>query len=138
MKKILTHQYIIERNIIFLKKIKQYIPLNILIQYQASKCPILFFFQSLPAAVKIGNLGLAMGKSVVFGVLIVVGYFTRPLALFLAIYTVITAFIGHPYWGMSGMDQYMAMINFYKNISISGGFMLLAFTGPGSISFDGK
>ena len=49
MKKILTHQYIIERNIIFLKKIKQYIPLNILIQYQASKCPILFFFQSLPA-----------------------------------------------------------------------------------------
>ena len=49
MKKILTHQYIIERNIIFLKKIKQYIPLNILIQYQASKCLILFFFQSLPA-----------------------------------------------------------------------------------------
>ena len=29
-----------------------------------------YFFQSLPAAVKIGNLGLAMGKSVVFGVLI--------------------------------------------------------------------
>ena len=31
MKKIFSHQYIIERNIIFLKKIKQYIPLNILI-----------------------------------------------------------------------------------------------------------
>ena len=29
-----------------------------------------YFFQSLPAAVKVGNLGLAMGKSVVFGVLI--------------------------------------------------------------------
>ena len=29
-----------------------------------------YFFQSLPAAVKIGNLGMAMGKSVVFGVLI--------------------------------------------------------------------
>ena len=29
-----------------------------------------YFMQSLPAAVKVGNLGLAMGKSVVFGVLI--------------------------------------------------------------------
>ena len=29
-----------------------------------------YFFQSLPSAVQIGNLGLAMGKSVVFGVLI--------------------------------------------------------------------
>lgn len=29
-----------------------------------------YFFQSLPGAVQIGNLGLAMGKSVVFGVLI--------------------------------------------------------------------
>ncbi|MEX8192301.1 MlaE family ABC transporter permease [Comamonas guangdongensis] len=29
-----------------------------------------YFLQSLPAAVKVGNLGLAMGKSVVFGVLI--------------------------------------------------------------------
>ena len=29
-----------------------------------------YFFQSLPAAVKIGNLGLAMAKSMVFGVLI--------------------------------------------------------------------
>lgn len=81
---------------------------------------------------------IAVIVELVFGLLIVIGYFTRPLALILAIYTVVTGFIGHPYWGMSGMDQYMAMINFYKNISICGGFMLLALTGPGRLSVDRK
>lgn len=81
---------------------------------------------------------IAVIAELVFGILIVVGYYTRPLALILAIYTLATAFIGHPYWSLTGMDQYMAMINFYKNVSICGGFLLLALTGPGRISLDRK
>lgn len=81
---------------------------------------------------------IAVIVELVFGLLIVAGYFTRPLALLLAVYTVATAIIGHPYWSMSGMDQYMAMTNFYKNVSICGGFLLLAFTGPGRYSLDRK
>jgi len=30
------------------------------------------------------------------------------------------------------------MINFYKNVSIVGGLLLLALTGPGKYSLDGK
>ena len=32
----------------------------------------------------------------------------------------------------------MAMINFYKNVSIIGGLLLLALTGPGRYSLDRK
>lgn len=74
----------------------------------------------------------------VFGILIILGFFTRPLAILLAIYTVITGLMGHQYWHMTGMDQYMAMINFYKNVSIAGGFLALALTGPGKYSIDRK
>lgn len=74
----------------------------------------------------------------VFGILIILGFYTRPLAVILAIYTVITGLIGHQYWHMTGMEQYMAMINFYKNVSIAGGFLALALTGPGKYSIDRK
>jgi putative oxidoreductase len=37
---------------------------------------------------------------------------------------------------MSGDAVMPNMINFYKNISIAGAFLLLAVTGPGAISID--
>jgi len=72
------------------------------------------------------------------GVAMVVGFYTRPLALLLALYTLGTALIGHHFWTMTGMEQYANMINFYKNISIIGGLLLLCATGPGKYSFDRK
>jgi len=70
------------------------------------------------------------------GVLIVVGFYTRPLAVLLAIYTIAAGFIGHHFWTMTGADQMANMINFYKNISIAGGLLALAVAGPGRYSFD--
>jgi len=60
------------------------------------------------------------------------------LALLLALYTPGTASIGHHFWTMTGMEQYANMINFYKNISIIGGLLLLSATGPGKYSIDRK
>src|SRR3546814_2450544 len=59
------------------------------------------------------------------GLAIAIGFYTRPLALLLGIYTLIAAVIGQPYWHMSGELQYESMIHFYKNISIAGGLLLL-------------
>lgn len=70
------------------------------------------------------------------GIALVLGFYTRPLALALAIYTLVAALIGHQYWNMTGVDQYMSMINFYKNVSIVGGLLLLTVTGPGKYSLD--
>ncbi|MBF7687359.1 DoxX family protein [Acinetobacter rathckeae] len=73
---------------------------------------------------------------VVFAGLLVLGFYTRPLALILALYTLGTAIIGHPYWSLTGDSVMPNAINFYKNISIVGGFLLLMITGPGAISLD--
>lgn len=81
---------------------------------------------------------IAVVMELIVGIAIVIGFYTRPLALLLALYTLGTAFIGHHYWTMTGMEQYANMINFYKNLSIIGGLLLLAVTGPGRYSLDRK
>ena len=68
-------------------------------------------------------------------ILIVLGFFTRPLAVIFIFYTG-TAVIGHHYWDMTGDAVLPNMINFWKNVSIAGAFLLLAVTGPGAISLD--
>lgn len=70
------------------------------------------------------------------GLLIIAGFYTRPLAVLLAIYTIGTALIGHHFWTMTGMQQMENMINFYKNVSIAGGLLALAVSGPGRFSVD--
>lgn len=72
------------------------------------------------------------------GIAVLLGLFTRPLALLLCLYTLGTALIGHHYWTMSGLAQHGNEINFYKNISIMGGFLLLYVTGAGKYSLDAR
>ncbi|MCS2155940.1 DoxX family protein [Scandinavium sp. H11S7] len=79
---------------------------------------------------------IAILMEVPAAILIVLGFFTRPLAVLFVFYTLGTAVIGHHYWDMTGASVVPNMINFYKNISIAGGFLLLAITGPGAMSID--
>lgn len=67
---------------------------------------------------------------------VALGFWTRPLALLLALYTLGTALIGHHFWTMAGTNRMENAINFYKNLSIIGGFLLLYVTGPGKYSLD--
>ncbi|HSZ89248.1 MAG TPA: DoxX family protein [Acetobacteraceae bacterium] len=66
------------------------------------------------------------------------GAWTRPLALLLALYTLGTALIAHHFWTMEGAVRSANAINFYKNISIIGGFLLLYVTGGGKYSVDAR
>lgn len=79
---------------------------------------------------------IAVIMEVPVAILIVLGFFTRPLAVIFVFYTLGTAVIGHHYWNMSGADVMPNMINFYKNVSIAGAFLLLALVGPGAWSLD--
>ncbi|MBW0445418.1 DoxX family protein [bacterium M00.F.Ca.ET.228.01.1.1] len=72
------------------------------------------------------------------GLLLVVGYKTRPLGLIMAAYTVATAVLGHDFWNVTDAAlQRDMVIHFWKNIGIAGGFLLLFVTGAGRISIDG-
>lgn len=81
---------------------------------------------------------IAVIMEFVVGILIFVGFYTRPLAVLLALYTIATAIVGHHFWNMTGADQMENMINFYKNVSIAGGLLALAVAGPGRFSIDRK
>jgi putative oxidoreductase len=72
------------------------------------------------------------------GLAVAFGAWTRPLALLFALYTLGTTLIGHHFWTMEGADRYANATNFYKNISIIGGFLLLYVTGGGKYSVDAR
>ena len=72
------------------------------------------------------------------GIAIVLGLFTRPLAMLLGLYTLATAVLGHHFWTMSGAEQVEAEINFFKNVSIMAGLFVLYLTGAGRFSLDEK
>jgi putative oxidoreductase len=70
-------------------------------------------------------LELGGGLAVLFGLL------TRTVALFTAGFTLLTALIFHSNFA-EGMNKLM----FMKNLTIAGGYLLLAVTGPGAFSID--
>ena len=65
------------------------------------------------------------------GLAIVAGLFTPLVALVMAVFTLVTAFAFH--MPMSDMGQF---INFWKNVSMTGGFLMLAAHGAGAWSVD--
>ncbi|MBS1102104.1 DoxX family protein [Gluconobacter sp. Dm-62] len=72
------------------------------------------------------------------GLALVAGFLTTPLSILLAVYTIVTAFIGHHYWTFTGMVRYDMWIHFYKNFSIAGGLLALASAGAGRFSLDAR
>jgi len=67
------------------------------------------------------------------GVLVMLGYRTRVVALLLAGFCLLTAAVFHRQFS----DQ-IQLIMFLKNISMAGGFLLLAAAGPGAASLDAR
>lgn len=66
-----------------------------------------------------------------FGIGIILGIYTRVLAWIFFAFTLGTALLGHRYWILQGAARHENFLNFYKNVSIAGGLLLLAIVGPG-------
>jgi len=101
-----------------------------------SETTMYFAHQGVPLPAIATSVAIMMELGV--GTAIVLGLFTRPLAILLAAYTLATAMIGHAFWTMSGPDRLEAEINFFKNVSIMSGLFVLFVTGAGRFSLDGK
>lgn len=72
------------------------------------------------------------------GLLIIVGWQTRLIALALACFTAISAYFFHDFWHYPpGAEHTNNMIHFMKNVSIIGGFLMLCAAGAGRYSLDG-
>jgi len=71
-------------------------------------------------------------------IILILGFYTRPLALLFALFVLGTALIGHPFWNMVDPERAANMTQFLKNLSIVGGLLMLAVSGPGRFSLDGR
>jgi len=67
------------------------------------------------------------------GLLLLLGAFTRPVAWALAAFALISAFIAHR--NFADINQ---LINFLKNLGLTGGYLYVAYTGAGALSLDQK
>lgn len=67
------------------------------------------------------------------GVLLIIGLRVRLVSLLLAAWCVLTAAIFHTHF--SDLDQLM---NFFKNLTMAGGFIIFARTGSCGLSFDAR
>jgi len=80
----------------------------------------------------------AAAAEVIGGILIVLGWQTRPVALALLFYTLLAAYFFHDFWHLpQGAERMDAIIHAMKNLSMAGGFLMLAAVGAGRYSIDG-
>lgn len=75
----------------------------------------------------------AVAVEVIGGLLLLAGYKTRWVALALAVFTLVTAFLFH-----SALGDQNQLIHFLKNIAITGGLIQVASLGAGRWSIDGR
>lgn len=65
------------------------------------------------------------------GLAILAGVFTRPIAVALAVFSIVSAAIFH-----ANFADPMQAISFWKNVSMAGGFLMLAAHGSGNLSLE--
>jgi putative oxidoreductase len=70
------------------------------------------------------------------GILLAVGFKARWAALVIGLFTIAAGIIFHNYWAVEGAARMGQEINFWKNISITGGMLMVFAFGPGRYSVD--
>ena len=70
------------------------------------------------------------------GILLVLGWKARWAALAIAVFTVLAAFLFHNYWTYAEPERMAQYINFWKNIAIAGGMLMVFAFGPGRYGVD--
>lgn len=70
------------------------------------------------------------------GILLAIGYKARWAALAIGIFTLAAAIIFHNYWAVEAAQKMGQQINFWKNVAITGGMLMVFAFGPGRYSLD--
>jgi putative oxidoreductase len=88
-----------------------------------------------PAEWFFGPLGATV--ELIGGVLIILGLGTRYAALLMMLFVIIASFSSHRFWEFADPAQFrVQQSQFFKNVSIFGGFVLLFVVGTGRWSID--
>jgi putative oxidoreductase len=71
------------------------------------------------------------------GLLILLGLKTRLAAILLILFVIVATLISHRYWEFTGEVFGAQRTNFWKNVTIIGGFLFMFLAGAGRYSVDG-
>ncbi len=95
----------------------------------------------------IGSVGLPLPQVVAAltilmelggGLALLFGFMTSWAAVGLALFSLAAGVIFHAYWNAPEAQHMFQYLNFWKNVTIAGGMLVLAAYGPGSISVDAR
>ena len=75
---------------------------------------------------------------IVAGLMVLVGFKTRWVALALCAFTGIALFLGHKFWAVDAAQYTNQLNHALKNLAVMGGFLLLYANGPGPHSIDAR
>jgi putative oxidoreductase len=80
----------------------------------------------------------AIGATVEFvgGILIVTGFKTRHASLLMIVFVIVATGISHRFWEFADAARRLQESQFFKNLSIIGGFLLLYVAGSGRFGLD--
>ncbi|MBL8326710.1 MAG: DoxX family protein [Rubrivivax sp.] len=81
---------------------------------------------------------LTAALEVVAGIALAVGFNARWAALALAVFTLLATVLFHNYWAMPADQQYMQQLMFMKNLSVTGGLLMVFAFGAGPLSIDAR
>jgi putative oxidoreductase len=81
-------------------------------------------------------VAVAIVIQILGGLALIIGWKTRWAAWLLVAYVVIATLMAHRYWEYDAAQYVAQMTNFYKNLAIIGGLLMIATFGPGSMSVD--
>lgn len=94
----------------------------------------------IPARLLLPGLILSIAIELGGGLLIAVGFKTRPAAMIIFLFMIPVTLLFHllPSRHQAGPAAMMNTIMYMKNLSMMGGLLLLASMGPGAYSIDGR
>ena len=96
------------------------------------------YFASLGLPAVAILIWVVIAIEVLGGVALILGYRTRLVAIALAVFTLLASIAGHAFWAAPADAAFIAQLLFFKNIAVIGGLLVLASSGTGSISIDGR
>jgi putative oxidoreductase len=79
---------------------------------------------------------LGMSAALAGGVLIVIGFRTREASALVLVFMIVASLLSHRYWELADAARRAQQIQFFKNVAIIGGLLLLFVTGSGRVSID--
>ena len=96
-------------------------------------------------AAQMASHGIPLPNLLVYGVVLLefggglalmVGLFTRPLAVIFALYLLTLALVFHNYWAMPAAQMHAQQVAFLEHLSMLGGMLYVFAFGPGPYSLD--